>query len=371
MNVLFETVIVGAGLAGASCAAVLSRRPGLLILDAGRVNRTPPVHQTVYPAASSIGGGICSPLMSRRARPVFRMKDAVAALRELRHETAADDLFSSSGVLKLAGSLEQAIEFRDAAEKWPGHGQWYTPEECLRNWPGLRAPSGLIHVLSGFSVSIPEWCERMIRYAVTNGAEYRSESRVLGWQESKTQTVVHYRDASGDVQSIKTGRLVLAPGADYLRFPELAALHLHPVKGQWVRITRPDSMAGAPPLPPLSGSGYVIDDGRSLILGSTFEHSYRHLGAIKSDVREMIQNASRMILTIEQSAVLGSGAAIRVTVPGIRLPMVGPLRTGSDVWIVSGLGAKGLLMAPLIASELQNYFESPGSIPKEFRVTYS
>ena len=84
----------------------------------------------------------------------------------------------------------------------------------------------------------------------------------------------------------------------------------------------------------------------------------------------MISNAAQMIPAVEQSRVLASGAAIRVTVPGIRLPMVGPLRRDSNVWIFTGLGSKGILMAPMLALELPDYFSDPGSIPKEIRVTY-
>ncbi len=370
MNVLFETVIVGAGLAGASCAAVLSQYSGVLVLDAALSDDSPEV-PAVYTSASSIGAGISSPLMSRRARPIFRMEAAVAALDALRQTTGGAFLFSSSGILKLAGAADQADEFKDAADRWPDHGRWYSSDECRNRWTNLNAPFGLIHVTSGFSVSIPAWCQKMIRFSVSKGAEYRPGCRMMDWRESATGIYVRYRDAMGEEHVVKTSRLVLAPGADYLRFPALAALRLHPIKGQWVRISRPDTFSPDHPFTPLSGHGYLVDDGQSLMLGSTFEHGYTHLRTTRIDVRKMIQTASNMVPDITQSAILSSGAAIRVTVPGIRLPMVGPLQPKSRVWIISGLGAKGLLMAPLIASELLGYFEKPSSIPREFGVSYS
>ena len=45
----------------------------------------------------------------------------------------------------------------------------------------------------------------------------------------------------------------------------------------------------------------------------------------------------------------GLRAGVRVTVPGIRLPMVGPVPGFERVWIFTGFGAKGLLTAPLRA----------------------
>jgi glycine/D-amino acid oxidase-like deaminating enzyme len=366
VNSSFETIVVGAGLGGSSCAATQSESSEVLILDA----QTSAVSRA-YTPASTVGPGISSPLMSRRARAVFRMESAYSALSEMTRRTGATELFSSDGVLKLSGNPEQAAEFKDAAQKWPDHGRWVGSDECRRRWPRVFAPHGLIHVLTGTAVSIPDWSRAMTNHAVSNGAAYRQGCTLLGWDESGSEIRVVYRDKNGEVQQVHASRLILALGADYLRFTELARLRLHPIKGQWARLSLPVHRTTTERLPALSGSGYLIDDGRSMVIGSTFEHGYKHLRAVDTELRKMIQKSAEMLPETAQYSILTSGSAIRVTVPGIRLPMVGPIRSGSRVWVVSGLGAKGLLMAPLIASELSDYFTNPTSIPKEFRVTYS
>lgn len=347
----------------------------------------------VYPTASSIGSGISSPLMSRRARPVWRMESAVSALKHLMDITRADALFSKKGILKLALSEEQAADFKDAAGKWPVYGQWIDTMDAGRRWPAIHAPFGALHVSEGTSVSLPAWSEHLIRYAASRGARCMTDARMHSWTERGPKITVRIRvggGKNGRIEGIDTSRLILALGADYLRFAELAALNLHPIKGQWALVECPhfeDDVI------PVSGAGYVVEEKRivdekqfsgqkqfgsqkqtkdspGLSLGSTFEHAYRHLRTDRGSLSGMISNAAQMIPAVEQSRVLASGAAIRVTVPGIRLPMVGPLRRDSNVWIFTGLGSKGILMAPMLALELPNYFSDPSSIPKEIRVTY-
>ncbi len=449
MNLSFDTVIVGSGVGGAAVAAALcsdgSFTDGaVLVVDAGagrderaghderagrderaghderagRDERAGPAESEdregsagrngtfvgtrfsdVYPTASSIGSGISSPLMSRRARPVWRMESAVSALKHLMDITRADALFSKKGILKLALSEEQAAHFKDAAGKWPVYGQWIDTMDAGRRWPAIHAPFGALHVSEGTSVSLPAWSEHLIRYATSRGAHCMTDARMLSWTERGPKITVRIRvgrGKNGRIEGIDTSRLILALGADYLRFAELAALNLHPIKGQWALVECPhfeDDVI------PVSGAGYVVEEKRiidekpfggqkqfsgqkrfggqkqtkdspGLSLGSTFEHAYRHLRTDRGSLSGMISNAAQMIPAVEQSRVLASGAAIRVTVPGIRLPMVGPLRRDSNVWIFTGLGSKGILMAPMLALELPDYFSDPGSIPKEIRVTY-
>ena len=94
MNLSFDTIIVGSGLGGATVAATLCTKERILIVDAGEG------FTGVYAGASSIGSGISSPLMSRRARPVWRMESANTGLNQLIERTSARDLFSRQGILK-------------------------------------------------------------------------------------------------------------------------------------------------------------------------------------------------------------------------------------------------------------------------------
>ncbi|MCH8276233.1 MAG: FAD-dependent oxidoreductase [Bacteroidetes bacterium] len=122
---------------------------------------------------------------------------------------------------------------------------------------------------------------------------------------------------------------------------------------------------------PISGREFVASDGEALVVGSTYEHTYSHLEPTVRAGGHLLEGAISMIPALEGSKVMDAGAAIRVTVPGIRLPMVGPLPGMRRTWIFTGLGSKGLMLAPLLAEELPGYFQDPDSIPKEISVALS
>lgn len=56
---------------------------------------------------------------------------------------------------------------------------------------------------------------------------------------------------------------------------------------------------------------------------------------------------------------------MRVTTPGSRLPLAGPVTPLRRVWCLTGLGAKGLLMGPLVARMLAGALLDDHPLPSE------
>ena len=149
--------------------------------------------------------------------------------------------------------------------------------------------------------------------------------------------------------------------------PNLAVLDLHAVKGQTIRVQRPDSVDFSS-MPPVSGARYVIPEGDSLAIGSSFEHQFDHELVDLAVSWELRFVAAAMIPELKSSKIIEERVGIRVTVPKIRLPMVGPMPGHSRIWVFTAFGSKGLLLAPLLARELAEFVEDPGRIPDEIRV---
>ncbi len=353
MNCSFDTIIAGAGLAGASAAFELSRRERVLIIDAW-----------IRQAASRIPLGLFSPLMSRRARPVWNVEAAVDSLHRLLEMTSGSDLLLPAGLLKPARTREQAAEFEDASVRWPDHGSWYTAGHALEKWPGINAPFGMLDVLQGAAIPMGKWVDRLISKALEQGATHFTDTRVLGWDESDGEVRLRV-DAPTKTRIYTAKRVILALGGGYRAFPRLTDLDLHPIKGQWIRAKLP---SGAGTLPPVSAYGYCASVDGHAIIGSTYEHHFDHLNPTVEAGRQLLEDASQMIPCLRDAQIIDAGAAVRVTVPGIRLPMVGPLPHHKRTWILSGLGSKGLLLAPFLAASLRTWFDDPGTIPRELQV---
>ncbi len=358
MQSSFDTIIVGAGLAGACAALHLSRRQRVLVLEA------------VEPAAgaSGVAAGLVNPFMGRRARPVWRFAEALDTLEETFALADASLLYHRTGVLRPAADAKQATFFRETAAAYPTYTTWNTEGLVREHFPAVTAPHGALLVRMGGGLDGSAFVGALLEAASALGAEIRAQTRVYDWKETNEEAVVEVA-ASGRIETISARRVLLCIGGDYAAFPELAALNLHSIKGQLVRVAvAADSPLAS--LPPLAGAGYIVpeDRTRSLVVGSSYEHDFSDLRPSPVQTRLILKRAARMLPELAEAEVLDEKAGARVTVPGTRLPMLGPLPGRRRLWLFTGLGSKGLLMAPLLAKSLPRYFDNPSELPGEVRV---
>ena len=343
----YEVVVVGAGLAGVCAAYALSKGHKVLLID-GK-----------YPAAeaSGVAAGLVNPLMARKANPVWRHAEALDAFAALLAETGAASLRASNGVLRPALDEKQAGFFQQTALRHPDHGLWLPPETVAGQYPDVAPPFGALLVRTGTAIQVPAFLEAVLHTARTLGLETQFGTSMTGWEETPTRVGVNLADG----QHYVTKHLILALGNGYLAHPALATLNLHRIKGQTLRVRRPP---GLYPMPALSAKAYVVPDGNTLLLGSTYEHTFNHLHPTPEGTARILHQAAAVVPALAEAEVLETRAGVRVTVPGTRLPMLGPVPSHQRTWVFTGLGAKGLLMAPLLAREIPGYLERPEKIPE-------
>lgn len=349
-----ETLIVGGGLAGACAALWLSERGSVTVLEAER------------PAAGASGAaaGLVNPFMAWKANPAWRFEDALDALHATLDRADASDLFRATGLLRPARDAKQAAAFRARAEASPAHTAWRSPDDLRERYPDLAAPHGGLWIPTGGALDLTALVEALLRAAGARGATIRSDVRVTGYEEHRDRVVV--TAASGE--RWEAARVVLAPGDGFRYFPDLAALPLHRIKGQTVRLARPDGLGD---LPTLSGFGYIAPDGDTLVVGSSYEHDFDDVQPSEAQSLALRAKAARMVPALADASILEARAGVRVTVPRThsprRLPLAGPLPGRDRVWVLVGLGSKGLLTAPLLARALAS--GDPSRLPPEVRIS--
>ena len=157
--------------------------------------------------------------------------------------------------------------------------------------------------------------------------------------------------------------MLLCVGAAFDLFPMLDGFGLNPVKGQTVRLERPPDL---PPIPAVSGGGYVIAEPDSVLVGASYEHDFTTLDPSDAVTADLVARAERLVPALRGARVLGTSAGVRVTRPG-RMPLLGPVTADGRVWAFTALGSKGLLTAPLLARELPRYLADPTLLPPEVR----
>jgi glycine oxidase len=340
-----DWLVTGSGLAGACTALRLSEGAQVALIDSGAASS----------ASSAAVAGLANPLMAARARPVWQAAQALDAFDRLLADLGGRRIIKK---LRPAGNPKQAERFRERAAESPDLGTWIDAAAAAERFPWLTAPHGVLHVRRGGAVSIPAVIAAAADALRRNGGAVRPESHLTGWSRDGDTLVAETSEGP-----VRTRRLVLAVGAETRRFPVLSGLNLHGIKGQIVRVRPSESVPEG--LMPVSGSGYVVPDGESVVVGSSYEHEFEDTAPRRVVSRRLLARAAHMLPWLEGASIDAEFAGVRATVPGTRLPLVGPVRGEENVWVIGGLGSKGLLMAPWIADRFRNWTREPESIPAE------
>ena len=352
----YDFIIAGAGLAGACAAFSLGTTHSVLLLD----TRTP------ASGASGISAGLANPLMARRARPVWQHDAALRALHQMLALTGASSLFQGPAILRPAVDAKQVDFFQDAARAHPMHASWWSHGALREAYPAVRTPHGGLLVHTGGAVEIPRMVKAVIAEACRQGATFRPHHRVTHWSTEAGSVTVRVETEVGACE-VRGGRLILALGSGSRHLRALQSMNLHYVKGQTVHLP-PFLEPAFVDYPHLAGRGYVVFAPDRTVVGSSYEHSFSDDAPSSIQTGRILSKASSMLPALSSAPIQETQAGIRVNVPGTRLPMLGPLPGQPHVWVFTGLGSKGLLLAPLLALRLLGYIKDPASIPLEIRV---
>lgn len=316
--------IVGAGMAGLAAAYFLAEKGcEVTIFDAKGIGK----------GASGVAAGLMHPYAgahSKKNRYADEGMKATTHLLDVATRFLDRPVHSPLGVLRLATTTEQHLNFKRCADTHPDV-KWLEAEACSRLVPNSLPLPG-IFIQSGLAIDCPLYLHGLFLACKSLGVEHLVQEI-----ESLDQL------ASFD-------HVIIAAGAASMRFKELAAFKLSPVKGQVLEIAWPKEMQ---PLPcPIASQAYLLmqpDDGRA-IAGATFEHYFTSEEPdLDAACKEILPKVKAFFPRLGQEDVIGCRAGIRASAPG-RLPIA--TRAGNRLWLLSGMGSKGLLYHALYASEL-------------------
>jgi len=344
-------LIVGAGLAGASAALALSADADVHVIEA----------ETPAAGASGAAAGLVNPFMGRRARPVWRLHEALAAVSRLLDRANASELFPPQGLLRPVMEESQYEAFRAVADEYDDLATWMSPTEVSDRYPDVRAERGALYVPRGGAIDVSKMVTALLDAAREDGATVDTDAPALYWRETPSAAVVEVERGS-ETKDLHADRVLLAVGQGYFPFPELRRLGLQGVKGQTVRVRTPTALRG--PLCPLSGRGYVVPESTdTLVLGSNYDNNFDDLSPDPQATAYIREKTAKMVPGVDETEIVDVTAGVRVTKRQSNLPLLGPLPNRERIWTFTALGSKGLLTAPLLALDLPEYLRDPSSIP--------
>jgi tRNA 5-methylaminomethyl-2-thiouridine biosynthesis bifunctional protein len=334
-----RVAVLGAGIAGAACAAALTRRGvETIVLDAAA---------TLGAGASGNPAGLVTPRLDR-AGPLSELflaayLDAVATYEAL-------------GVLDACGVEQRAESKREAAladliADPPLPEDWFVG---LPSGAALHRRAGLVRPLAAI--------ERMLL-----SAQLMLEAPVEALERAGDGWVLRAPDQRA---LLKADAVVLACGPALARFAPARFLPLQISHGQieWG--------AGAPPPHAITQGGYVAPFEAGVLFGATFDNAAAALPDARARNLETLRTLSAEIAASVDARTLHSRAAMRVTTPD-RAPIAGllpdepawrtryaglaygraasaepPPPAHDGVYVLGGLGARGLTLAPLLGERI-------------------
>jgi D-amino-acid dehydrogenase len=341
-----RTVVIGAGLLGASTAYHLARAGAqVTVIDAGLDGR-----------ATAAGAGIICPWVSAVDDPVFYRlyteaaryyADLVPALGEIGEHDLG---FRRVGGMAVSASpvdllrLERVVRARQAAAPEMGAISRLTPREAKALFPPLHADLGAVHVAGGARVDGRRLGAALLRAAQHHGAVARNGEAALIATNGRVEAVRVGSDR------LEADQVVVTAGAwapAVLR--ELGIdLPIRPQRGQIVHLR----LAGQatqdwPVVLPVGASHYLLAfDDQRVVAGATRESEagfgYRVTAA---GLAEVLANALAVAPGLAEAEVIETRVGFRPMGPEVR-PLLGAAPTVAGLVIGNGLGAAGLTIGP-------------------------
>lgn len=339
-----RVVVVGGGIAGASVAFALARRGvAVTVVDDGRVG-----------TATAAGAGIVAPWISTTGGAFYELYAAGAAfyphvLGWLAEAGITRTSYRRTGALMVSAdptTLRQA-ELRVTARDGSAAGDVHRLDSAgVRElFPPLAPELEGVFVSGGARVDGRTLSAALLAGAVHHGAELvtgraRLAPRVAGTPAVEVNDRVWESDA-----------VVIAPGAwtnDALA-PLRLRLPVAPQRGQITQL-RLDGVdtSGWPSVHPLSHHYLVAFDDSRVAVGATRETGSGFDPRVTAaGQHQILDDALRIAPGLAGATVIETRVGLRPLADRAQ-PIVGPLPGNVGVHVVTGFGAAGLTMGPLV-----------------------
>lgn len=334
-----DYIIVGIGLAGISfCEQLKANKKTFVVFD------------NASQQSSTVAGGLYNPVVLKRFTPVWKCKEQLDLALPMYTKLEAElhvKLDYKIPVYRKFASLEEQNDWFAASDK--AILSDYLSSKIIKNKnEAVDASLGFGEVLETGRIDVKTLMDAYKEDLIKNDLFFET---VFNYDNLKNH------DDSVQYENINAKYIVFAEGFGVKQNPFFKELPLVPAKGELLIVHAPNLKIDYV----LKAGVFLIPLGDDLyIVGATYE--WKDLSNdITANAKDELLNKLKKLINCGFE-VINQVAGIRPTVKD-RRPLVGQHETYKNIYILNGLGTRGVMIGPYVAKQLYEFIEN--NIPLE------
>jgi glycine/D-amino acid oxidase-like deaminating enzyme len=335
-----DTLIVGFGIAGLNYAEQLRRH-----------NKSFVVMAPEEESASHLAAGIVNPTVLKHLNPVWKAEDfldyALPFYSDL-EERVQSQIIHSLPIYRILNDIQEQNDWRVAASS--ASLEKYLNKQLISEdkYPEVSAPFAFGEVIQSARVDTKRLLSHYIEKVIPN--QFIPEK--LDYRALIHGELIEYKD-------IKVRQIVFCEGYDGLKNPNFNYLPLIGSKGEVLTIkceqlTEQVIFKGPIFLSPMGNKTFWV--------GATFNRKDKTTRVSEEGKAWLLSKLKQFLK--HPFEILEHKAQIRATVVD-RRPLLGRHPKHDNVYLLNGLGTRGVLMSPLLSDWLFQFIENNEKLPLE------
>lgn len=342
MNV--DYIVVGCGLAGIAFCEQLKKN-----------NKTFVVFDNNSQVSSAVAGGLYNPVILKRFTPVWKSELQIDRFIPMYLEIEKElgiTLDHKIPVYRLFKSVEEQNNWFTASDK-PNLNRWLSINLIKNINSHINAEFGFGEVLETGRIDTP--------LLLKSYREYLMIKDIL-ITESFNYNSLRHSEGSVNYNDITAKKIVFAEGFGVKKNPFFKELPLNGTKGELLIIHAPEIKIDFV----LKSSVFLIPLGEdNYIVGATYNWTDKTNDSTPQAKKELLKRLKTFLNC--DFEVVDHVAGIRPTVSD-RRPLVGAHAEHKNLYILNGLGTRGVMIAPYIANQLYELIEHDAPLEKEIDI---
>lgn len=341
---MLDYIIVGSGLAGLSFAEVcIQNKKQFIVINDNSQN------------SSKIAGGLYNPVVLKRFTPVWQAIEQTQLASKfydaLEHKLSIKVNYRLPLLRKFYSAEEQNNWFIAADKPILSHFLSSTLQNPLYQY--VPAEFGFGEVLHCGYIDIPLLLQHYHNYLATN---YSYIQNTFQYDD------LLHNDEYIEYQGIKARRIVFAEGFGLHKNPFFNNLPLDGTKGELLLIKAPKLKLEVI----IKSSLFIMPFGNDFYkIGATYNWEDKTDTPTQQAKDELVMQLKELITC--EFEIIEHYAGVRPTVKD-RRPLVGVHPKHKNMFVLNGLGTRGVMLAPAMAYALFNFIENDEQLDKNINI---